>query len=103
MWHRAMAASDLWEDDLAAVDLGGRALMVVRLRGGALRVYDDRCPHQGTSLATGEFDGRILGCSAHAWTFDVATGKGVNPAGCSLVSFPVSIRDEQIFIELEQP
>jgi toluene monooxygenase system ferredoxin subunit len=102
MWHRAIPADDLWEGDIAEVDVQGRPLMLVRLLGGEVRAYQGRCPHQGVALATGEFDGRYLRCSAHAWRFDLATGRGVNPASCVLAGFPVAIRDQQIFVHLEE-
>jgi toluene monooxygenase system ferredoxin subunit len=103
VWHRALPAEDLWEGDIAEVAVRGRPLMLVRLHGGEVRAYQGRCPHQGVSLAGGEFDGRFLSCSAHAWRFDLATGRGVNPASCTLVAFPVAIRDDQIFVQLEDP
>jgi toluene monooxygenase system ferredoxin subunit len=101
-WHKAMSAEALWEGDVAEVEVGGRPLMLVRLAGGEVRAYQARCPHQGASLASGDFDGRYLSCSAHAWRFDLATGLGVNPASCSLAQFAVSIRDQTIFVHLEE-
>jgi toluene monooxygenase system ferredoxin subunit len=101
-WHRALADGDLWEGELTALGVGGREVMLVRLPGGELRAYQARCPHQGAALAEGAFDGRYLECSAHCWRFDLATGRGVNPSSCSLVCFPVDVRDEQIFVEVEE-
>ncbi len=101
MWHQAISLDALWEGELATVDVGGRKLMLVRLLGGEVRAYDARCPHQGASLAAGDFDGRVLRCSAHAWEFDLATGRGINPAGVVLGCFPVAIRDDHIFVKLE--
>jgi toluene monooxygenase system ferredoxin subunit len=103
MWHRAIPAEDLWEGDITEVDVGGRPLMLVRLAGGEVRAYQGRCPHQGMALVSGDFDGRYLSCSAHAWRFDLATGRGINPASCRLAGFPVTIRDQQIFVHLEEP
>jgi toluene monooxygenase system ferredoxin subunit len=102
MWHRALAAGDLWEGDLTAVEVRGCPLLLVRLPGGEVRAYQGRCPHLGATLGDGDFDGRTLSCAAHGWQFDLATGRGVNPAGCTLARFPVSIEDEQILVELEE-
>jgi toluene monooxygenase system ferredoxin subunit len=100
-WRRTIPAGDLWEGALADVDVRGRQVMLVRLPGGELRAYEGHCPHQGVALAQGEFDGRFLVCSAHAWRFDLATGLGVNPAGCTLRRYPVSERGARIFVGLE--
>jgi toluene monooxygenase system ferredoxin subunit len=102
MWRRALSAGDLWEGDLTAVEVDGRPLLVVRLPGGEVRAYQGRCPHLGATLADGDFDGRTLSCSAHGWQFDLGTGLGVNPAGCALDRFPVAVREEAIFIFVEE-
>jgi toluene monooxygenase system ferredoxin subunit len=98
MWRRALAARDLWEGDLTAVDVDGQPLLLVRLPGGEVRAYEGRCPHLGATLADGEFDGRTLSCSAHGWQFDLQTGHGVNPAGCALDRFEVSVQDDDILV-----
>jgi toluene monooxygenase system ferredoxin subunit len=102
-WRSALAANELWEGDVTPVEVAGRQLMLVRLPGGEIRAYQGRCPHQGAALAdgAGAFDGRTLTCAAHGWQFDLATGRGVNPAGCALDRFAVTVRDDQIFIFVE--
>jgi len=42
---------------------------------GAIYALDDACPHRGSSLATGKFDGTMVTCSAHGLRFDVRTGR----------------------------
>jgi toluene monooxygenase system ferredoxin subunit len=98
MWRRTIPADDLWEGALADVEVSGRRVMLVRLPGGDLRAYQGHCPHQGVALSAGEFDGRFLSCSAHAWRFDLATGCGVNPSSCVLKRFAVSERRQRIFV-----
>jgi toluene monooxygenase system ferredoxin subunit len=100
-FRAAFRADELWEGDLTQVELGGHKLLLVRLYGGELRAYQGRCPHQGAALAEGDFDGRYLRCAAHAWQFDLLTGQGVNPASCTLQSFPVQERDALIFVGLD--
>jgi toluene monooxygenase system ferredoxin subunit len=102
LWQGALAADDLWEGDLVPVEVAGEPIVLARLAGGDIRAYQGRCPHQGMALSGGEFDGRYLTCSAHAWKFDLLTGQGVNPAGCALARFPVSVRAEQILVKLAQ-
>jgi toluene monooxygenase system ferredoxin subunit len=101
-WCQALPANELWEGELAAVPAGGGPVLLVRLSGGELRAYQASCPHQGNALADGEFDGRFLTCAAHCWKFDLATGRGVNPAAATLARFPVCVRDDHIFVELEE-
>lgn len=98
MWHLAIALEALWEGDLVPVLLGGQKVMVIRLPGGEIRAYHALCPHQGTELVDGELEGTRLTCSAHHWSFDLATGCGINPRVVQLTRYPVSIRGQHVFV-----
>jgi cytochrome P450/nitrite reductase/ring-hydroxylating ferredoxin subunit len=65
---------ELTDDGPHARSVGGVDVVVVR-SGGALRVFDGRCPHQGALLGEGELDGGALVCRNHRWTFDATSGK----------------------------
>jgi 3-phenylpropionate/trans-cinnamate dioxygenase ferredoxin subunit len=41
---------------------------------GQVYALDDACPHAGSSLGMGEFDGAVVQCRAHGLRFDVRTG-----------------------------
>ncbi len=58
-----------------------------------------RCSHQGAELTV---SGDMLTCAAHGSEFD-KTGKVIqSPASENLRSFPVSVTDNQIFIDLRK-
>ena len=44
---------------------------------------DGICPHEDTPLVDGDFDGAVLTCLMHLWSFDVASGRGDQPTGLS--------------------
>lgn len=56
----------------------GLDLAVFRV-GDAVYALEDRCPHQGASMANGKLQGCVVSCPAHGLKFDVRTG-------CSTVS-----------------
>lgn len=97
--HRIGPLAELWSGDLVAARVGGTAVLVVRL-GDEVHAYEDRCAHLGIALSEGTLDGRVLTCSAHHWQYDVATGRGINPAAACLVRFPVTIEHGVIYVEL---
>jgi len=99
-WVRVMPSDDLWEGDVKTATVGDQDVMLVRLPGGEVRAYQGDCPHQGMVFTNDDFDGEILTCSAHRWTFDLATGCGLNPKTCCLDCFPVSIRNEAIYVKV---
>ena len=98
-FERVAELSDLWIGELKSVRAEGRSVLLVRFETGIV-AYEDRCPHQAYPLSRGELDGRTLRCAAHGWEFDLATGRGVNPASCRLVSFPVRIAGESIWVDV---
>lgn len=82
--------------------LDGKEFVIAWIRGGVPKAYDAACPHQGISLAFGEFDGQVIVCGAHDWTFDAATGRGVSPEDCQLQGRPLKIIGDDVLIEIEE-
>lgn len=77
----------------------GRKVLVARL-GNDVVAYEDRCAHLGVPLSEGRLDGDVLTCFAHEWTFDLRTGRGVNPASACLRRFPVKVEDGQVWVDV---
>ena len=94
-WRRAGEADDLWAGEMTGVAVGGTEVLLVNV-DGAVRAYENRCPHQGWPLSEGEFDGETITCAHHMWEFDARTGHGVNPAGSWLTVLPCRIADDAV-------
>src|ERR1043165_3906195 len=59
-------------------------LVLWRDANGKPHLFQDRCPHRGTSLSLGKIRGEQLSCAYHGWTFDtsgacvdIPTGEGL--------------------------
>jgi toluene monooxygenase system ferredoxin subunit len=65
---------------------------------GSYYAYNGKCPHQGTCLAEGFFDGAVLTCSKHLWQWDITTGKPIGLAEAPLEGYQVNIEDDEIFV-----
>jgi nitrite reductase/ring-hydroxylating ferredoxin subunit len=83
-----------------------RDVILVR-RDGALRAYENSCPHQGTPLETfpDKFlneDGSLFVCSTHGARFRVEDGHCVSGPceGKALVAVPCDVRDGVVFVQL---
>lgn len=61
--------------------------------------YGGNCPHQGTCLAEGFYDGAVLTCSKHLWQWDITTGKPIGLAEAPLEGYQVEIEDGEIFVQ----
>lgn len=71
-----------WHDTGAALEAGG--IQILECEGRHLfavgqrddwRVFDTRCPHQGTDLAFCDVHGATVECPLHGWRFDLTSGK----------------------------
>jgi toluene monooxygenase system ferredoxin subunit len=85
-----LAVADLPEGAMTAVMVGGRRVLLVRVDGG-VRAYDNRCPHRAWPLERGTLADGVLTCANHRYTFDVATGRGIDPGDCHLVALPCRV------------
>jgi 3-phenylpropionate/trans-cinnamate dioxygenase ferredoxin subunit len=57
-----------------------------------------RCPHAGGDLTTGWCkDGKLV-CPVHRYSFDLKTGKGSEGQNDFIESYPVKIRNNEIYI-----
>ena len=82
---------------MESFEAGTRKVLILKV-DGQLHAYDGVCPHQSAPLVEGRFDGHVLTCRAHEWTFDACTGKGINPKGACLRKYPVKIACGRVFV-----
>lgn len=95
---RVCAVDDLERGDMAAFFVDGREVLVVRDDSGAVRAFDGLCPHEDFPLVNGDFDGRVLTCINHLWSFDATTGQGISPPTCRLDVWAVKVEGDEIFV-----
>jgi toluene monooxygenase system ferredoxin subunit len=87
--------------EMLEVEVDGQQVLLIRLSEGEVRAYAGLCPHENVPLAYGEFDGDELTCSAHRWTFDARSGECTDPGGCRLTSYPLEVKDGEIYVAVE--
>jgi len=66
-----------------------------------LRAFQGVCPHCSTPLEEAGFDGRVLSCPLHNWTWDASTGSPLHPQESPLAAYPVKIEDGVVYIDTE--
>jgi toluene monooxygenase system ferredoxin subunit len=100
MFERVCAKSDVWPGEMLGVVVKGRRVLVVCPRDGEPRAYEDRCAHQNMPLSDGHFDGRVLVCRYHEWSYDACTGCGINPENARLRSLPLRVEGGDILVDV---
>lgn len=100
---RVLALADLPVGRLAYVDLEGLPLALANV-GGTIYAFNDACRHEGGPLSAGVLRDATITCPWHGWTYDVRSGKSiVPPVGLRIATYPVSIEDGAIYVELDWP
>jgi len=94
------SVDDLWVGEMECFDAGSQEVLILNV-DGQLHAYDSVCPHQSMPLVEGRFDGKVLTCRAHEWSFDACSGQGINPKSECLRRFPLRIADGKVFVAIE--
>ena len=100
VWHQVASLSDLVEGQISTVQAGLKTVALTYINGnvGALK---NACPHQGGPLTEGTLNDKgCLQCPWHGWAFDPITGK--NDSGSDATCYPVEIRGDDVFVEVEE-
>lgn len=69
--------------------------------GEEIKAFQGVCPHSNTPLNEAEFDGTIITCPLHYWTWDLNSGAPVDPQECPLAQYPVKVEDGIVYIDTE--
>ena len=100
-WVRVATADEVPHDSLLAVSTDRGPVVLARLEDD-IYALEDRCSHQDYPLSAGELDDGELECTFHGARFDVCTGRATQlPAVVPVRTFPVEVRDGEVFIRLD--
>ena len=107
-WYVAALSRELQDKPLARTLLG-ESMVLFRTASGQAVVMDNRCPHRGAPLSSGEVVGESIVCGYHGFSFG-ASGRcnhipgGANiPAKACVRSFPVIDRWGWVFVWMGDP
>jgi toluene monooxygenase system ferredoxin subunit len=95
---RLCSVEDIQDGALSAFFIDWDVL-VLRDANGRIRAMNGVCPHEDFPLAYGLFDGHIITCANHMWTFDATTGQGISSPGCKLDQYAVKIEDGDVYVD----
>ena len=99
-WIRVGAVADYPVGQLKSVGAGGTQLVLANV-DGTIYALIDQCSHEEYPLSDGDLEGTDVVCMYHGARFDVCTGKNkALPAIRPVRSFPVDIRDGDVYVEV---
>ena len=101
-WYKVLeSAEDLPEGRVTSVTAGHTNICLTHHKGKFCGL-DNRCPHQGGPLGEGSIENGLLRCPWHGWDFDPHTGQSPGGHDDSIVTFPVEIRDDGVYVGVEK-
>ncbi len=100
MFVKAFEFSRLREGAFEVAAVERTLLLLVWPEGGRLRAFQGLCPHALEPLSDARFDGDVLVCPYHKWTFDGATGNCVRGRKCRLAEYPLEIRGDAVMVDV---
>lgn len=97
---KTVSLSALVENKPVEVIVDNKEVGII-MQQGQVFAFAATCPHAGARLCEGWLDtmGRIV-CPMHKYRFDPANGRNTSGEGYKLKTYPVEIRDGQIYIGL---
>lgn len=93
--------NELQNGEVKKVEVGDKVVLLVKDQDQFFAV-DEACPHAGRSLEEfGNISGGQIECTFHGSRFDLKTGQVIqSPAEKPLVTYPVSVEGEDVFVEI---
>jgi nitrite reductase/ring-hydroxylating ferredoxin subunit len=100
-WVRAAAVDDIRDGGARSFAYLDKRIALFRTRDGIF-ASDNRCPHQGYALVRGDVKDGVLTCAWHNWKFELSTGT-CRYGGENIRTYPVRVRDGQVFVDIADP
>ena len=100
-WMPAVSLAELEKSEALLVRIEGKQIALFNTSQG-IRACDNRCPHEGYPLSQGSLSSDcILTCNWHNWKFNLDSGENLY-GGDRLRTYPVEIRDDQIWVDISE-
>ena len=95
---RVCSLDELEGDRFRVFSAEGRTILVI-FEKDEVFALDNRCPHMGFPLSRGTVSDGILTCHWHHAKFDLAGGCTLDPFADDVPSFPVEVRDGDVYVD----
>lgn len=100
-WVKVLDSADRLLDERVMTVTAGHKSFCLTHHEGKFGCLDNKCPHQGGPLGEGSIENGLLRCPWHGWDYDPISGKAPG-FDDGVESFPVEIRDDGVYIQLEE-
>ncbi len=95
-----MSEEDLPIGKSAIISAGEDEIALFNYKGKYYAVAN-KCPHRGAPLGEGRIEEGIVICPNHEWRFKLENGANMQNPELFIPTYPVKVRNENIYIGLE--
>lgn len=101
-WHHVALPNPLAPGEKFMATLDGKEILVCRVEDDYYAVAS-RCTHSAWPLASEPIEGMEIICTLHGARFDLRDGcPTVGPANKPLATFPIELRDGELYVSLRR-
>ena len=92
---------DFADNSIAVISVKGKKMCVAKFKEYAF-AFTYKCPHAGGILADGYIDavGNIV-CPQHRYKYNLENGRNVSGEGYYLKHWPVELREDGVYVGME--
>ncbi|MDX1699641.1 MAG: thiamine pyrophosphate-binding protein, partial [Melioribacteraceae bacterium] len=101
-WYKVANTNELKEGRVKTVTAGNKTI-ALSLYEDKFCAIDNHCPHQGGPLGEGSIEDGWLRCPWHGYEYHPCTGRPPEGLDDTVPTYPVEVRNNEIFIGIEQP
>jgi pyruvate oxidase len=97
---KVMSEEDLPIGKSAIISAGEDEIALFNYKGKYYAVAN-KCPHRGAPLGEGRIEEGIVICPNHEWRFKLENGANMQNPELFIPTYPVKVKNENIYIGLE--
>ena len=101
VFTRVCKDDTIFEGGMRLVIADAQLILLAWPEDGVVKAFQGVCPHANTPLADAAFDGTVLTCPLHLWTWDMNSGQPTHEHAVALAEYPVRIEDGVIYVDTE--
>ena len=95
------AVEEIAEGERKIVQIGDLSIGIFHHKGSWYALKNS-CLHRGGPVCTGTLEGDVLICPWHGYQYDVTTGRLLVDPSAQLLIFPISLRDNKIYLQVPE-
>jgi nitrite reductase/ring-hydroxylating ferredoxin subunit len=95
-WYKVAEVGDI-TNQIIKINAGGKKLCLIN-NENQFFALNSKCPHAGADLTSGWCENKKLICPFHRYSYDLETGKGSPGQNDFVATYPVEIRDKDIYV-----